>query len=117
MPRDERHAVAGAHQDVAVGVGGAVGCSVDRKARLEGGIDEAVHQLPVQAPLPAAEREVESLAARAADIGEVAGVGGGGDELYVVAVDGAKRVGAPHQPLLGEAAAYADLGGPRHHLL
>src|SRR5580765_2488038 len=86
VPRYERDAIAGANLNIPVGIGRAVGVGTHCKVRLKGGIDEAVHQLPVPAALPAAQRQVESLTARVADIGKVAGVGRGGDELNVIAV-------------------------------
>src|SRR5262249_57553652 len=106
-----RNAVAGAEENGSGGVGGAVGCRIDREARLEGGIDEAVDHLPAQAAVASADCQVEPLAARAADIFEVAGVGRGRDELNVVAVDGPEGVRAPHQRLVADRATYAELGG------
>ena len=99
MARHQWQAVARPHQDVAVGIGAAVGFGAHLEGRLECGVDQAIAEVPVQPAGLATERQVESLAARGADVVEVAGIGGGGYELDVVPVHGAEQVGAPVQPL------------------
>src|SRR3984885_7178503 len=105
MLGNQRDAVPRVDQDVAVGIGGAVGWRVYDKARLEGSLDEAIRQAPVQTALLAAERQIKPLATCVADIVEVAGIDARGDELDVIGVERAEHIGAPDQALSGQVTA------------
>src|SRR6202023_1452974 len=115
--RNQPNPISGANENVSVGIGAAVRIGTDFKLRLKGGIDEAIRRLPVQAALSAAQRQIKSLPARTANVGEIALVGGGRDKLDVIPIDGMEQICAPHQPLIGQTTPYARLEGSRDHLV
>src|SRR4029077_20908970 len=116
VARCQGNPVSGTNLDVAVGVRSAVGFGRDDKTGPKGGIDEAIRQMPLQGADFSAHREVQALPAGTADVVKVAGIGRRGDELEVVAIEGAKNVGTPVQAPLGEIAAQAYLECLRNHL-
>ena len=65
--------------------------------------------------MAAAGRQLEALAAGLAEVGEVAGAGGGADEQDVVGVGAAEHAGAPARAVVGHAA-HAEFNGARDHL-
>ena len=73
--------------------------------------------MPAPAAGSSAHGKVEAFPPRAADVVEVACIGARGDELDVVAIEGAKHIRTPVQAAIRQIPAQPYLECVRHHLL